>query len=154
MERIPVSIHAPTRGATAKSPIVRIRMNMFQSTRPRGARPLFLIIDRRYREVSIHAPTRGATRHRRRGYGRQRVSIHAPTRGATKECAGVCGAPLVSIHAPTRGATACRVQDEAVCERFQSTRPRGARHEYRNEVRAPCCCFNPRAHAGRDITHR
>ena len=57
----PVSIHAPTRGATSKPA------------------PCALVIG-----VSIHAPTRGATRPNtpcRREYP---VSIHAPTRGATR----------------------------------------------------------------------
>ena len=34
-----VSIHAPARGATNNSPIITFKSFMFQSTRPRGARP-------------------------------------------------------------------------------------------------------------------
>ena len=55
-----VSIHAPTRGATAICPIERL-------TSP----------------VSIHAPTRGATHRLRLVALSKDVSIHAPTRGAT-----------------------------------------------------------------------
>ena len=79
---------------------------LFQSTRPRGARPLRGSGDRGLLPVSIHAPTRGATCIRGRAFcsevcfnprahagrdvfacrktGYQRVSIHAPTRGATQ----------------------------------------------------------------------
>ena len=77
-----VSIHAPTRGATAVDA-------------PAGDR----------REVSIHAPTRGATGGLRHDHGNGLVSIHAPTRGATRRVAVHSGRPAVSIHAPTRGAT-------------------------------------------------
>ena len=145
----PVSIHAPTRGATMVSAWARgllPRFNPrthagcdngfglgaralapFQSTHPRGVRPppnqrrLFLT------EVSIHAPTRGATTST---FGLPlllMVSIHAPTRGATL-CRRNCGfIQYVSIHAPTRGATthSCPSSDNAIC-------------------------FNPRTHAGCD----
>jgi len=54
----------------------------------------------------------------------------------------------VSIHAPTRGATYINnIQDNLI--KFQSTRPRGARHILMVFFTL-ICCFNPRAHAGRD----
>ncbi len=81
----------------------------------------------------------------------------------------------VSIHAPTRGATRQYCQDETEIM-FQSTRPRGARHrsgighghDQAVSIHAPTrgatpsspspcqrvCCFNPRAHAGRDVHSR
>ena len=98
-----VSIHAPTRGATARRPRHAVD-KLFQSTRPRGARhlvepaPIFVL----------------------------RVSIHAPTRGATSEAMQARRSFEVSIHAPTRGATDA-VDISARSVRFQSTRPRGAR---------------------------
>ena len=77
------------------------------------------------------------------------VSIHAPTRGATPPPPDLEVYTIVSIHAPTRGATPSGF---GVCELtvFQSTRPRGARHL---ATRPPGAmpCFNPRAHAGRDL---
>ena len=79
---VPVSIHAPTRGATSSNGVPGARMvcfnprahagrdelrevvaafgALFQSTRPRGARPDRVPPARRL-DVSIHAPTRGAT---------------------------------------------------------------------------------------------
>ena len=77
----------------------------FQSTRPRGARRLSRLILRRIVGVSIHAPARGATR----GYVNNRFNAD------------------VSIHAPARGATdGSRIRILAG-DMFQSTRPRGAR---------------------------
>ncbi len=101
---------------------------MFQSTRPRGAR--------------LCRP--GGCRHRRK------VSIHAPTRGATDFQRPAGPSRLVSIHAPTRGATIPFVMSVAT-SLFQSTRPRGARPL---SATSPdiAGCFNPRAHAGRDNT--
>ena len=56
----------------------------------------------------------------------------------------------VSIHAPARGATFYRYAMKAT-NRFQSTRPRGARRVSPNNGRKNQC-FNPRAREGRDIT--
>ena len=56
-----ISIHAPTRGATASSASVSPGSN-----------------------ISIHAPTRGATNQLVRVVDILEISIHAPTRGATR----------------------------------------------------------------------
>ena len=55
-----ISIHAPTRGATAKT-----------------VSPALTNV------ISIHAPTRGATLSLFYSYHTSLISIHAPTRGAT-----------------------------------------------------------------------
>ncbi len=101
--------------------------NEFQSTRPRGARPLNPFCQRIALCVSIHAPTWGATVKSRICRKCFRVSIHAPTWGATVN-------------------KACR----APCCRFQSTRPRGARPDPPARSSATRS-FNPRAHVGRDL---
>ena len=99
-----VSIHAPTWGATKRFERDVVRA-LFQSTRPRGARPTTPTAQRWTSNVSIHAPTWGATL----GFIKQdtydKVSIHAPTWGAT----------LVLWYAILMQIL------------FQSTRPRGAR---------------------------
>ena len=103
-------------------------MTLFQSTRPRGARPqaVMRVID--MLPVSIHAPAWGATaspvlpsssRHRfnpRARVGRDNVNRQ-----------GVLDTLLVSIHAPAWGAT---------------------RPAY--SVPGNMACFNPRARVGRD----
>ena len=79
---IKVSIHAPTRGATSSRRRNRRPLSFnprahagrdlfegrfslfifgFQSTRPRGARPIYYLPSSTIPSVSIHAPTRGAT---------------------------------------------------------------------------------------------
>ena len=170
-----VSIHAPTRGATPErggTERSRLGFNprahagrdahrgdvargdvMFQSTRPRGARPVPNVSSRFLTLMFQSTRPRGARlgsgflglrdvfmfqSTRPRGarpvvpahavhLGRD-VSIHAPTRGATR-LDGVRLHPQrdVSIHAPTRGAT------------FKLP-----------TIPALASGFNPRAHAGRD----
>ena len=78
------------------------------------------------------------------------VSIHAPAWGATSVAFLLMWQQYVSIHAPAWGATGDRELINS-CEKFQSTRPRGARRtEARNFAR--CRGFNPRARVGRDQT--
>ena len=147
-----VSIHAPTRGATAGY-VDTAPVDKFQSTRPRGARRRAPAADLDKGGVSIHAPTRGATgfpctfpdvakRFNPRAHagrdgnnvpvlGKALVSIHAPTRGATITNLIRQSPYAVSIHAPTRGATPGRGLGFLWFPLFQSTRPRGARHTRR-----------------------
>ena len=105
---------------------------LFQSTRPRGARPAVLRAGQGRRPVSIHAPAWGATSRTptstpscscfnpRARVGRDvaagdhavrlQVSIHAPARGATLVEQRRATVLVVSIHAPAWGATLCQVR--------------------------------------------
>ena len=58
----PVSIHAPTRGATIPTALHSASYSVFQSTHPHGVRPTRILGVEFVTIVSIHAPTRGATR--------------------------------------------------------------------------------------------
>ena len=121
-----ISIHAPTRGATAAWFTMLFTSVLFQSTHPRGVRRTTDVwalthIDfnprthegcdssrrdsHRHQDISIHAPTRGATRPRCLLESGHRISIHAPTRGATAKAINSHIWRRISIHAPTRGAT-------------------------------------------------
>ena len=165
-----VSIHAPARGAT-RAHGVNGGDEMFQFTRPRGARPgpggedagrnrfnsraregrdvrvhhgvlLNDGFNSRAREgrdgecytldgrkvVSIHAPARGATSNPARPISLASVSIHAPARGATQEGCNARRRSTVSIHAPARGATGPHSTKDRQ-QKFQFTRPRGARRK-------------------------
>ncbi len=129
--QVPVSIHAPTRGATVIALDVMEHTRKFQPTRRRAhaGRDRHELEDRPgVSRVSTHAPTRGATI---AGVSSSSVSQwFQPTRprGARRPLAAVAVVTHeVSIHAPTRGAT-------ARCS-LRTLRSRG---------------FNPRAHAGRD----
>ena len=146
-EQYYVSIHAPTRGATAGTGVYQLWYE-FQSTHPHGVRLASDYVDNLKFRVSIHAPTRGATEilNNYKGacgfqsthpHGVRRikvkqqvvwnqVSIHAPTRGATKESASRAAMIAVSIHAPTRGATLPPPRLQRLPS-FQSTHPHGVR---------------------------
>ena len=168
-----VSIHAPARGATDTGGGKKYE-NMFQSTRPRGAR---LILTRwplpsnKFQSTRPRGARHPHTLHHyismsfnpRARAGRdvyatltgliQGVSIHAPARGATGQLHQQAGRPGdVSIHAPARGATGSGSGTGSVAM-FQSTRPRGARPPFL-PLFLPFLCFNPRARAGRDFPRR
>src|SRR5690606_6844316 len=146
------------RGARHVVTKIGLKRVQFQSTRPRGARlddhhpGVGLLL------VSIHAPAWGATsvQHIRENFA-ELVSIHAPAWGATywcqsKSCAGSGFNPrarvgrdllpalldesteMVSIHAPAWGATKPGSNYDPGARKFQSTRPRGARHDYHVEL--------------------
>ena len=143
----PVSIHAPAWGASrhVQRPA---SARQFQSTPPRGGRPMPIRSPTSWRSVSIHAPAWGASwcwffifsRYRfqstpPRG-GRQRASSawpgsfrfqSTPPRGGRHAGtqSGACWAK-VSIHAPAWGASKTLWKSTSPTT-FQSTPPRGGR---------------------------
>ena len=121
-----ISIHAPTRGATALPLSYKPVMRVFQSTLPREERQSLssfitkiFYFNPRSHERSDFSATCSHSPHRYfnpRSHERSDtkiynecnyidISIHAPTRGATMSVAWYQGYNLISIHAPTRGAT-------------------------------------------------
>ncbi len=104
-----ISIHAPTWGATSaplRKSVLSSNFNprthvgcdkgasaqgetafQFQSTHPRGVRPM-RIPGRIRSDISIHAPTWGATQAQKADILTLEISIHAPTWGATL-CANI-----------------------------------------------------------------
>ena len=99
----------------------------FQSTRPRGARPLEM--GRRVHAIlsSSQAPAWGGMQADGACLADGTISIHAPAWGATRCRPCACRPCGISIHAPAWGATS-------------SVAPKPARHTN----------FNPRARVGRD----
>ena len=79
-----------------------------------------------------------------------RISIHAPAWGATYIISEVNQQWRISIHAPAWGATRSLLR-LIYAMKFQSTRPRGARHSCSTQT-SPITNFNPRARVGRDMT--
>ncbi len=144
---------------------------MFQSTRPRGARPQFCHRRNNQFAVSIHAPAWGATEAFPKASVAENVSIHAPAWGAT---AWAVGSSAIWKFQSTRphGARPAREAVLKLRELFQSTRPRGARpgcrkkagsrkmfqstrprgaRRWRSLQGMGCAVrFNPRARGGRD----
>ena len=123
-----VSIHAPTRGATAMG-----------CKNPSGI------------SVSIHAPTRGATSGGVQPLYLFRVSIHAPTRGATSwimRLRWIIGSFNPRTHT---GCDAGLIRPMCLMIWFQSTHPHGVRRVL-NGTSPYVSGFNPRTHTGCD-TH-
>ena len=124
---------------------------MFQSARPRGARPALanktgMIV------VFQSARPRGArpSRSRRSACFRRFNPRAREGRDRAPKCDSDCGG--VSIRAPARGATR-RIRQIRPMMRFQSARPRGARHQgHRSQVQRGRS-FNPRAREGRDVEY-
>ena len=100
--------------------------------------------------VSIHVPTRGTTGRPQEGKILTAVSIHVPTRGTTRINIILPEGTNVSIHVPTRGTTLTNAKT-GICQRFQSTFPRGERPNIVcNMVKIDS--FNPRSHEGNDVS--
>ena len=105
LRRVPgVSIHAPAWGAT-NGPELMAQLSMFQSTRPRGARPHFISGNFGIFRVSIHAPAWGAT---------YNFTLEFRER--------FCFNPRARV-----GRDKVKNEIREITDVFQSTRPRGAR---------------------------
>ena len=115
-----VSIHAPTLGTTNTN---NTPTNAFQSTPPRGRRPVQIMPVPTLMCFNPRPHTRGDSPHGLPLWLCS-VSIHAPTRGATAIPEFDRLGNEVSIHAPTRGATQIDLPLKSITL-FQSTPPRG-----------------------------
>jgi len=100
---------------------------MFQSTRPRGARPNDFAVVKRYEEVSIHAPARGAT-----------------GKAGDPRTIGLCFNPRARAG---RDAGSRRARRPRLCF---NPRARAGRDFIRIRKTKNQKGFNPRARAGRD----
>jgi len=135
--RLPVSIHAPARGATYP--------------RPRGVEVLV---------VSIHAPARGATRHHwglqttptgfnprpreggdvdslRDQLSAQKFQSTPPRGGRPGTCSRGPASSPVSIHAPARGATLILRSESLTIRRFNPRPREGGDELVRKEIMYP-----------------
>ena len=140
-------------GRDASAEWVLEKLEEFQSTRPRGARPTRARNPRgedyfnprarvgRDAKSHSHGQSHGNFNPRAR-VGRDNmteqltmlvkvISIHAPAWGATPLPRQADRRRLISIHAPAWGATAGRSAGGQAQTKFQSTRPRGARLQAR-----------------------
>ena len=123
-----VSIHAPTRGATAA---------------------LFAIVALQL--VSIHAPTRGATEsHRGRCMGHGGFNPRPYARGDWKAIVDAAWGTEVSIHAPTRGATRIVLLLEQLIILVSIHAPTRGATSALSYIAAKLSCFNPRPYARGD----
>ena len=118
-------------GRDVFSILVVFKLVMFQSTRPRGARLHQKRSKTERKNVSIHAPAGGATNERCNSKRTSGVSIHAPAGGATSAVHQAIG-KTSCFNPRARGGRDLYAPPMAspAFERFQSTRPRGARPKY------------------------
>ena len=123
---------------------------MFQSTHPRGVRPINTVGIPPAEEVSIHAPAWGATQRYPQTCAAVNVSIHAPAWGATPYARVAASQVPVSIHAPAWGATTPASQPRLRWTGF-NPRTRVGCDPARRCRRAGCRCFNPRTRVGCDL---
>ena len=137
------------RGARHGKYCSRKRIFWFQSTRPRGARQYASFCCIFYDLVSIHAPARGATRS-----ARSVQSWHLSFNPRAREGRDPSGPPVINDSKSfqstrPRGARHQPITSVIELSLFQSTRPRGARL-YTTRQTLPTRSFNPRAREGRD----
>ncbi len=124
---VPVSIHAPARGATYN-----------------------LLLHHYYSCVSIHAPARGATCNLVRGCVDVHVSIHAPARGATSYDTATKTLVMFQSTRP-HGARPRIPPSVSSAHSFQSTRPHGARQLFTIGRTSPAMFQSTRPHGARPV---
>ena len=162
----------PREGGDERSQMFQTVINAFQSTPPRGGRPVPLGPVIAITDISIHAPARGATyaggagsqsvihfNPRPREGGdyhayyyhtfQSQISIHAPARGATRLVPDLGQVAVISIHAPARGATSGNKSFLWVYLYF-NPRPREGGDFPAAASRTLCRNFNPRPREGGD----
>ena len=120
-----ISIHAPTRGATGAGRVQTCSRLDFNPRAHEGRDAICAYLGVQP-GISIHAPTRGATSSSRKSKVQQKISIHAPTRGATADDVAIVGMVRFQSTRP-RGARHQTADSATPPTLFQSTRPRGAR---------------------------
>ena len=106
----------------------------FQSTRPRGARRSSGVNSASQLPVSIHAPAWGATKNQQQQNRFCQVSIHAPAWGATTS-RYTTSWEITSFNPRARvGRDFLHALIIGYFASFQSTRPRGARHQRQEDL--------------------
>ena len=133
-----ISIHVPAWGTT-KNTWSKIVDHIFQSTFPRGERPLPRYEYCRTSRISIHVPAWGTTVYNR---SRHSIRVHFNPRSRVGNDFCIFASVFlftISIHVPAWGTTQCFSHQFPVFQ-FQSTFPRGERHQ-RFHFWKFCCLF-------------
>ncbi len=146
----PVSIHAPARGATAV-PDHCLPLYAFQSTRPRGARPIITVCPLMTYRFNPRARAGRDLYPYCAGFG---DICFNPRARAGRDRRGWGRCMLITGFQSTRPRGARLIEDGEIHRygKFQSTRPRGARLSNKPTV-LTTMRFNPRARAGRDSNY-
>ena len=171
--KIKISIHAPTWGATLEFTVISLRY-IFQSTHPRGVRHCFSSINQTCQNFNprthvgcdfivffINQTCQNFNPRTHVGCdikGGQKppyknISIHAPTWGATFIAWNSFWENLFQSTHP-RGVRRGLLPPFVVIYPFQSTHPRGVRLRQIFTLFLICCHFNPRTHVGCDAINK
>ena len=121
-----ISIHAPARGATYAAGTIT-ETEKFQSTLPRGERPVPISTQRFPRRISIHAPARGATRPCRVIHHNAASFQSTLPRGERRETSVLLTALITFQSTLPRGERRLGNRWSRDRTQFQSTLPRGER---------------------------
>ena len=143
-----ISIHTPTKGATATFDFIEGRRT-FQSTLPRRERPISAIFEMSFDSFQSTLPREERLILIILFLQFTFISIHAPARGATATCIIPYGAKDISIHAPARGATG-KTLCYLIYQIFQSTLPREER-PISPRMFPNAFYFNPRSRERSDV---
>ena len=125
VQRIAISIHAPTWGATAAAAEIPDAV-IFQSTHPRGVRHLIITFFPCIYFISIHAPTWGATAMGWPIYLPHGFQSTHP-RGVRPHILSGSGCRTIFQSTHPRGVRRLGYPDKVCTIQFQSTHPRGVR---------------------------
>ena len=143
-----ISIHAPTWGATSVVGYLSCPTMLFQSTHPRGVRPIRPYLHVPLKLISIHAPTWGATQLPEDGGDRLGFqSTHPRGVRPTARLEASTAQQFQSTH--PRGVRLAMSAPDLRLRVFQSTHPRGVR-PHTPETSSSRRNFNPRTHVGCD----
>ena len=122
-----VSIHAPTRGATAHELNLEWMKMVSIHAPTRGATPFVMPLPR-WRAVSIHAPTRGATADRDR-HQYADASFNPRSHAGSDRTTACTASRSFSFNPRSHAGSDKTAGKEFLAEvKFQSTLPRGERH--------------------------
>ena len=147
-DAIPISIHAPTWGATVIG-VELISIAQFQSTHPRGVRPASEGNFGTPLLISIHAPTWGAT-DGNRGSPNSDIFQSTHPRGVRPFIWSFLRNWTLFQSTHPRGVRLQNSPENADALKFQSTHPRGVRRD-QLVCHSGIVDFNPRTHVGCDI---
>ena len=143
-----ISIHAPTRGATFYQ-VGEERTTQFQSTLPRGERPLdwLDLVPKTVFQSTLPRGERPPGLVSAPFFSQFQSTLPRGERPSLRLRISVI--TLISIHAPTRGATKCQ-QGGAFWTRYFNPRSHEGSDASRSPQRRETCDFNPRSHEGSD----
>ena len=147
VRRVPISIHVPAWGTTIHQEVKRDE-RLFQSTCPRGARP----IGARRSSAGWDFNPRARVGHDSGVAGVRGPLPDFNPRARVGHDLGAVGAYYGWLFQSTcpRGARLAAVWEFSAQVVFQSTCPRGARQQYSDPIR-DLIDFNPRARVGHDV---